>query len=142
MGIFAFANRTYAAPFAPVWDAAVALNKAGQLGSERTVAVSPELESAYHTTAAVYAAGNLVAQQEQFAMNFFLDRSAEGWVRDLAKLKTQVGECDTSAPIAASGALAGDFTWRCAHGRLKGSLELAPTRPPLIQEITYTVTTP
>jgi hypothetical protein len=27
----------------------------------------------------------------------------------------------------------GDFTWNCAHGRLEGSLLLAPTRPERIQ---------
>ncbi len=34
IGIFAFANRTYAGPSVAVWDAAVALNKAGLLGTE------------------------------------------------------------------------------------------------------------
>jgi len=142
IGIFAFSNRTYGGPSAPVWDAAIALNKAGHLGSDRTVAVSTELENAYRASGAIYAAGNLTAHRDLLAMNFLLDRSAEGWERDLAKLKAQVGDCDTSAPMTATGALAGDFTWRCAHGRLKGSLELAPTRPPLIQEITYKVITP
>jgi hypothetical protein len=66
-------------------------------------------------------------------MNFLLDRDAEHWSRDLARLKSDVGECDTSAPVAATGALSGDFTWRCEHGRVAGSLLLAPTRPPLIQ---------
>ena len=35
----------------------------------------------------------------------------------------------------AAGELTGDFTWRCTHGRVKGSLELAPTRPPRIQAL-------
>jgi D-alanyl-D-alanine-carboxypeptidase/D-alanyl-D-alanine-endopeptidase len=68
------------------------------------------------------------------AMNFLLDRDAEAWSRELAKLKAGVGECETTAPIEPTGALSGDFTWRCEHGRLKGSLTLAPTRPALIQE--------
>ena len=66
-------------------------------------------------------------------MNFLLDRDAAGWARDLAKLKAAVGDCDTSALPTASGALTGEFTWRCTHGRVKGSLELAPTQPPRIQ---------
>ena len=48
------------------------------------------------------------------AMNFLLDRSAEGWARDLGRLKAQVGDCDTSSPVATTGALSGEFTWRCA----------------------------
>jgi serine-type D-Ala-D-Ala carboxypeptidase/endopeptidase len=142
IGIFAFANRTYAAPSAPIWDSAIALNKAGHLGSERTVPVSAELTNAYRAAGAIYAAGNLAGHRDLLAMNFFLDRSAEGWVRDLAKLKAQVGDCDTSGPLTATGALLGTFTWRCAHGRLSGSVELAPTRPPLIQEIALKLITP
>jgi hypothetical protein len=68
-------------------------------------------------------------------MNFLLDRDADGWARDLAGLKGQLGDCDTSPPLAATGALAGDFAWNCTHGRLKGSLLLTPTRPPKIQQL-------
>jgi len=37
--------------------------------------------------------------------------------------------------VTPSGALAGEFTWRCAQGRVKGSVLLTPTKPPRIQEI-------
>ena len=57
-------------------------------------------------------------------------------------MKAQVGDCETSAPIVATGALSGDFTWRCEHGRLKGSLLLAPTRPPRIQSLDLARATP
>jgi hypothetical protein len=67
-------------------------------------------------------------------MNFLLDRDADAWSRELAKLKAEAGECETSAPITATGTLSGDFTWRCARGRIGGSLTLAPTSPALIQE--------
>jgi hypothetical protein len=36
-----------------------------------------------------------------------------------------------------TGMLTGDFTWHCSHGRVKGSLELAPTLPPRIQELKF-----
>jgi CubicO group peptidase (beta-lactamase class C family) len=142
IGIFAFANRTYAGPYAPVWDAAVALNKAGLLGVERAVPVGPDLASAYRVAGAIYAAGDLAAGRDLLAMNFLLDRTADGWARDLAQLKAQVGDCDASAPLTASGALTGDFTWHCAHGRVKGSLGLAPTRPPRIQELKFAAMMP
>lgn len=44
------------------------------------------------------------------------------WECRLLRLKQQVGACDTSAPITATGALAGKFTWRCATGRIEGTL--------------------
>jgi len=134
IGIFAFANRTYAGPYVAVWDAAVALDKAGLLGKDRELPVSPELAAAYRTVGAMYTAGSVAAASDQLAMNFLLDRDANGWSRDLAKLRAEVGECDTASPVEPTGALSGDFTWRCTHGRLKGSLSLAPTQPPRIQE--------
>ncbi|HEY6824500.1 MAG TPA: hypothetical protein VI195_08670, partial [Steroidobacteraceae bacterium] len=137
VGIFAFANRTYAGPSAAVWDAAIALEKAGVLGRERAVPVSADLARAYSAAGAIYTAGDIMAGGDVLAMNFILDRSADGWARDLKKLKAQVGNCETSEPPTASGELTGDFTWRCTHGRLKGSLELAPTRPPRIQWLEF-----
>ena len=134
IGIFAFANRTYAGPAVAVWDAAVALDKAGLLGKVRELPVSSDLATAYRAAGAMYKAGEVVPAREQLAMNFLLDRDADAWSRELAKLKTEVGDCDTTAPVEPTGALSGDFTWRCTHGRLKGSLALAPTQPPGIQE--------
>ena len=134
VGIFAFANRTYAGPAIAVWDAAVALNKAGLLGTERALPVSAELEAAYRTAGAMYRAGSLTPGKDLLAMNFLLDHDAAAWSKKLAELKAAVGECETAAPIQATGAHSGDFTWRCEHGRAKGSLTLAPTHPALIQE--------
>ena len=52
----------------------------------------------------------------------------------LAQLKAGVGACDTTSAVEPTGALSGDYTWRCTHGRLSGSLSLTPTQPPRIQE--------
>lgn len=134
IGIFAFANRTYAGPSVAVWDAAIALNGAGLLGKERELPISADLEAAYRTAGMMYRSGDVTTAREHLAMNFLLDRDADGWSSKLAKLKAEVGNCETTAPITATGTLSGDFTWRCSHGRIEGSLTLAPTRPALIQE--------
>jgi CubicO group peptidase (beta-lactamase class C family) len=133
VAVFAFANRTYAGPSGPVWDAAVALHAAGLLKARLTPVGEP-LASAYAAVGRMYADG-VAAAGDAFAMNFYMDRSAEAWSRELAKLKAQVGACETGSAVTATGALSGEFTWRCAHGRLKGSLLLAPTRPPKIQAL-------
>jgi hypothetical protein len=135
IGLFAFANRTYAGPARAVWDAAVALDEAGLLGADRGLPVSESLADAYRAAGAMYAAGTVEAARDRLAMNFLLDRDAEHWSRELAKLESEVGECDTSVPLTATGLLSGNFTWRCAHGRLEGSLLLAPTQPPTIQQL-------
>ncbi len=141
VGIFALANRTYAGPSAPVWDAAVALSKAGYF-KDRSLPVSEDLASAYRAVGIIYQRGDVTADPKMLAMNFLLDRDAAGWARDLAHLKKEVGDCDSAAAIVATSALTGEFTWRCAHGRLTGALTLAPTKPPRIQEIELNLKAP
>jgi serine-type D-Ala-D-Ala carboxypeptidase/endopeptidase len=65
-----------------------------------------------------------------------MDRDADHWARDLTALKAQVGACDTAPPLAPTGALSGRFTWRCATGRVRGTVLLAPTPMPQIQALT------
>jgi CubicO group peptidase (beta-lactamase class C family) len=141
VGLFAFANRTYAGPIGAVWDAALSLSKAGFL-KDRSVPVGEELGSAYRAVGAIYRQGDVQPVVDQLAMNFLLDRDATGWARDLASLRTQVGDCDTAVPMTASSALSGEFTWRCMHGRVTGTLLLAPTRPSRIQSIKLERKTP
>lgn len=134
VGIFALTNRTYGGPSGPVWDAAVALHKAGML-KRRPMAVSAALANGYRTVGAIYQQGDVTPGAAELAMNFLMDRDAAGWRRELAGLRKKVGECDTTAPVTPTDALAGEFVWRCAHGRVAGSLLLTPTNPPRIQEI-------
>ncbi|HEU5136127.1 MAG TPA: serine hydrolase domain-containing protein [Steroidobacteraceae bacterium] len=133
-GVFALANRTYAGPSGAVWDAAAVLTKA-DLYKDRAPTVSDDLARAYRAVGAIYKAGSVTAARDELAMNFLLDRDAAGWSRDLEKLKKAVGECVTTAGIRATGAMAGDFKWRCTHGRVTGSVLLAPTTPARIQQI-------
>src|ERR1700733_10466551 len=119
VGVFAFANRTYAGPSPPVWDAAVALQKAGFL-KDRAIATGDELAASYRAVGAMYQQGEVAPGADVFAMNFFLDRDAAGWRRDLADLKKNVGECNTTAPLSATSTLSGEFIWECTHGRGSG----------------------
>ena len=141
VGIFALANRTYAGPRAPVWDAAVTLLRAGRL-KPRSSTPSAALNTAYAAAARIFTAGSVTSAGDVLAPNFLMDRDAEHRARDLAELKAQVGTCDSSAPIAPTGALAGEFTWRCEHGRVKGDILLAPTPALRIQSLTFTRLTP
>jgi hypothetical protein len=138
VGLFAFANRTYAGPGKPLYEAAALLKPAG-FPKSRPAAVSADLAQAYRGVGAIYDRGDVAAAQDQLATNFLLDRDAAGWARDLARLKQQLGACDAKAEISAQGLLAGTFTWRCASGRLQGRLLLAPTRPPGIQSLELSI---
>jgi D-alanyl-D-alanine-carboxypeptidase/D-alanyl-D-alanine-endopeptidase len=141
VGIFAFANRTYAGPRAPVWDAAVTLLRSGLL-MPRSVTLSAALTSSYAAAVKIFSSGSITAAGDVLAMNVLMDRDAEHWARTLASLKSEVGSCDTAAPMAATGALTGEFTWRCERGRVKGQILLAPTPAPRIQALTFTRATP
>jgi serine-type D-Ala-D-Ala carboxypeptidase/endopeptidase len=137
IGVFALANRTYAGPRSPVWDAAVALRRAGAAPA-RPATVSKALATAYATVGTMWAAGAVTSPPDALAMNFLMDRDAEHWARDLAALKAEVGTCETAAPIAPTGGLSGDFTWTCERGRVRGSVLLAPTKSPRIQALSLT----
>jgi serine-type D-Ala-D-Ala carboxypeptidase/endopeptidase len=141
VGIFALANRTYAGPTAPVWDAAVAMLRAGDLRGRQTP-VSPALSTAYAGAVRAFVTGSVTVTSDLLAMNFLMDRDAEHWARDLAALKAQVGACDTSAPVRPSGALSGSFMWTCATGRVRGDILLAPTSTPQIQALSLSRVTP
>ena len=102
---------------------------------DRKIAVTEDLARAYRAVGAIYKAGKLNASTDQLAMNFLMDRDMAGWASDLSTLKKAVGDCDTTAAINATGTMAGDFKWRCTHGRVTGSVLLAPTTPASIQQI-------
>ncbi|MDO9364424.1 MAG: serine hydrolase domain-containing protein [Sphingopyxis sp.] len=141
VGVFALANRTYAGPSAPAWDTAVAMDKAGLLES-RTIPASRAIEDMFAATRAAYAAGNLKPLDGILAMNFLLDRSAENWSAELAKLKAEVGACPTAEPLAPTGALSTAFRLNCDKGHLDGMLLLAPTDPVTIQSLRIRVVAP
>jgi serine-type D-Ala-D-Ala carboxypeptidase/endopeptidase len=90
----------------------------------------------------MFTAGAVTTAGDVLAMNFLMDRDAEHRARDFAGLKAEVGVCDTTAAIVPTGALAGDFTWNCERGRVKGQILLAPTPTPQIQSLTLTRFTP
>ena len=103
---------------------------------------SAALTSAYAAAVKMFTAGSVTSAGDVLAMNFLMDRDAEHRARDFAGLKAEVGTCDTAAPIVPTGALAGDFTWSCERGRVKGQILLAPTPTPQIQSLTFTRSTP
>ncbi|HEV2747561.1 MAG TPA: serine hydrolase domain-containing protein [Allosphingosinicella sp.] len=141
IGLFVFTNRTYNGGSGAVWDAAMALHQAGAL-TGRSTPVSPALAAAYRAAGAMYRTGDAAAAGELLAMNFLMDRSRKNWRAEFARLKQEVGACDTVSPISATGGLSGTFRWRCERGRLDGQLLLAPTRPAGIQALRLAVTSP
>lgn len=134
VGLFAFSNRTYAAPLAPVWDAAGILHRAGQIG-KRAIPLSPQLARAYAEARRMWAQGRIDTAPELLAENMLMDRSAANWAAEFQRLKAESGTCQTASPIQPTGALSGNFQWRCTTGRISGRLLLAPTGTVQIQAL-------
>ncbi|HET9427540.1 MAG TPA: serine hydrolase domain-containing protein [Allosphingosinicella sp.] len=141
VGVFAFANRTYAAPSRQTVAAALELHRAG-LVAARPEPVSADLAGAYALAGQIYQAGTVEPAQDRLAMNFLMDRSASNWSATLSQLRTQAGACRTDAPITPQGAMAGTFAWPCERGNVRGYLLLAPTRPATIQQLSLGMVPP
>lgn len=141
VGIFAFASRTYAAPSVPAFRAALALKAAGTI-DDRPVPVSAGVAVGYAAVRAIWAAGDVLAAKDQLAMNVLMDRDPPHWQAELARLKGEVGACAATEAITATTAMAGRFSWTCDHGRIEGSLLLAPTATPTLQELKLAVAVP
>jgi serine-type D-Ala-D-Ala carboxypeptidase/endopeptidase len=135
--VFAFANRTYAPASRPVRDAAYLLARSGAFPA-RPNAPGPALQSMLAAATHIYQTGDLRSEPDAFAMNFFLDRSAELRNADLAALKQKTGACAPPATASGDGAMSGTFEFTCEHGSIKVNLILAPTAKPTLQKLEYT----
>lgn len=124
VGLFAFANRTYAGTTRPALDALRMIRQAG-LAEPRPVPVSDSLTRAYAAAKQAWRAGD--ATRAPLAMNVLLDRDAARRRTEIAALKAQVGECPAAEPIRPVSAMEGTFAWTCAKGRVVGRVQQAPT---------------
>lgn len=135
-GVFVFANRTYAGPTGPAWDALTAIVAAG-LAPADALPVSPALAAAGAAVARLWAAGSVVGERTMLAVNFLMDRDAAHRAADIAALKAQSGSCAASPTINASSALEGEAVFACANGTLTAQLLLAPTPTPQLQALEW-----
>lgn len=136
VGLFVFTNRTYSSPSPTLWAAALQL-KAANLLNKRPVPVSAPLAKAYAAAVRSWQGGAITPVAPMAAVNFFMDRTAENWKLELARLKKEVGDCDTTAPIVAAGTETGTFEWSCKTGKIKGRLLLAPPNDYKVQSLIY-----
>lgn len=137
VGLFAFANVTYAPAATAVREAALELHRAGAI-PPRAWPADPGLERARDAILGAYAAGDIEAAADAWAMNFRPDRDARLWNAELADLKRRLGPCIAPGPLSAQSAMAGAFRLGCERGAIAASFTLAPTSPPAIQSLRLT----
>ena len=141
VGIFVLTNRTYAGPSVPALKAALALVASGGF-PERAVPESAAVTKGYALARQIWTAGSVSGVKAGLAMNFLLDEDEAHWARDLAEDKAQVGACAMTEAPQPKSAMAATFNWTCEHGRVSGSLLLAPTPDVALQSLSFDVLTP
>jgi CubicO group peptidase (beta-lactamase class C family) len=139
VGIFALASKTYAGAGLPVLRAALALQKAGAI-PDRPLAVSPGLAAAYDAARAVWRSGSIAAAP--LAMNVLMDHDPAAWAKIIGDVKAETGDCAATEPVRPVSAMEGRFTWTCAHGRVDGRVQRAPTPAVAIQALEFGVGKP
>jgi D-alanyl-D-alanine-carboxypeptidase/D-alanyl-D-alanine-endopeptidase len=139
IGIFSFANRTYAAMNEPNVEAAQVLKDAG-LWKVPPVPVSAHLQPAVEAVARVYRTGRIAEAESMLAINFLLDRPAAEWDRHLAELAARLGALRHIDAVP-SHALAARLVLTGERGVAEGSLILTGEESPRIQSLTLQAAT-
>jgi CubicO group peptidase (beta-lactamase class C family) len=134
IGLFAFANVTYADADRATFAMADALHAAG-VWKPRERRVSKALADAVAAAVRAYNAGKLEAS-DLLSGNLLLDESAEDRSATLAKLKAKFGEGQLDR-IEPQHDLAGKFVVQGAKGLVSGSLILTPGPRPRIQTLEF-----
>ncbi|MEJ0087460.1 MAG: serine hydrolase domain-containing protein [Pseudomonadota bacterium] len=137
LGVFAFANRTYAPASRVVREAADVLAASGAFPELQ----APPGSAPQEMSAAVgrmYSSGDVLIARAALAMNFLLDRSAALRNRDIADLKRKLGACQPAIPADTDTAMSATLTFACERGTLSAKIILAPTSPATLQTLEFT----
>jgi len=137
VGLFAFANRTYAPASRAVRDAANVLVKSGAFPL-RATPLSPQLSAAAATIGRIYSTGDVLSERAALAVNFLMDQSAPLRNQQLAALQEKFGACQAPGPVDGDTAMSATFSFACERGSLKAKVILAPTTPVTIQTLDLT----
>ncbi len=135
VGVFAFANRTYA-PMARLTVRLAEILHADRPKPAPTKA-SPYLARAIDGVVAAYGAGRIEVAKPILAVNLLLDTPAPLRDRELADLKKRLGDGRLES-VEPTHALAGRFVMACERGRLSGTITLSPEAEPGIQKLVLT----
>jgi D-alanyl-D-alanine-carboxypeptidase/D-alanyl-D-alanine-endopeptidase len=137
VGLFAFANRTYAPTRTVVRRAAARLKDLGVISAARREP-SDALRQAEAAVTKIYDASSVRAAEPSLADNLLLDRSAEKRDTELRALRATLGACRHEARADVKHAQAATFRFPCERGTLEAAVTLAPTLDTKIQILQLT----
>lgn len=136
VGVFAFANLTYAPVSVTVREAAIKLVASGAF-PVRPTPPSAGLQAMAAAVQRIYAAGDVLVARDALAMNVLMDRDAPRRNAELAALKAKLGACRAANPITADNAMSAMLTFPCERGALQVRVTLAPTSPASLQTVEF-----
>jgi CubicO group peptidase (beta-lactamase class C family) len=134
IGLFAMANLTYAGPSRALMQALHSMAERDLIKRMEEPA-SAILEKRKEELFSLFQTFDEVKFREIAADNLSLDVPNAMRAKDWAKLKSELGDCQLPSPMKAENKLRGSFQSVCAKGILRVSFTLAPTAPPLVQEL-------
>jgi CubicO group peptidase (beta-lactamase class C family) len=137
VGVFAFANRTYAPASVVVRAAATQLVKSGAFPA-REAPAGPAVTAMADRALRIYAAGDVLAEREALAVNFLLDEDASHRNAKIAPVKDKLGACrGEPQPARIDSAMAATLKVPCERGTLEVRFLLAPTTPATFQALDF-----
>ena len=141
VGVVALANVTYADVHAASDDALEELLRASQV-QPRTPQPAPALTSARAGILRLLHAWDDALADGLFADNFFLDLDRARWQRRLEQLRERHGALRPDGPLEAENWLRGRWHMAGERGGCWVWISLAPTLPPLVQDMEIESTLP
>jgi CubicO group peptidase (beta-lactamase class C family) len=133
VGFIAFGSRTYTGWNGVADEAFALLAKSGGL-QPREVQPSAALLAAKDAVSSLVARWDDGLVDRIAAVNLFLDRSKDRRRAEFERLRDQLGPCRADEGFEyVENALRGDWLLRCARGRARAAVTLAPTMPPTVQ---------
>jgi CubicO group peptidase (beta-lactamase class C family) len=132
VGVFAFANATYAGLGQLVEDAVKTLSARGAMEKRRTP-ISPALGSAEKAVLPLLEHWDDSLAAKLFDKTFFQYNPPERLHWELETLHQQHGRCQTTGEISPLNALRGRFQLACDRGQIDVQIALTPDEPSRIQ---------
>ena len=136
VGLFAMANLTYAGPSEPINHALDSFLKTGGL-QRRELPASPVLTSTRDRIVRLWKSWDDSEANRIAAVNLFRDKPVAQRLKEIRKLKEEVGACDSSGPVRAENWLRGQFNMSCQKGTVGVFFTMAPTQPPAVQYLSF-----
>jgi CubicO group peptidase (beta-lactamase class C family) len=141
VGIFEIGNLTYAGLAGVIDNALDVLNRTGAL-QPRELAASGALVAARDALVKLWRHWDDGLAARIAADNLFQDRPAAERKAEIARIAEAVGACGEVGEVEPENLLRGHFNLACERGSVGVEFTLAPTMPPTVQHLVFTMNKP